>query len=89
MGADADTECHAIPLEFSRAERSALSGALNEVLYGLKVDDFEARIGTSRAVADRLLDELIELSRSLSRTSNQDAAPKPNRMSGDEHGETG
>jgi DNA-binding IclR family transcriptional regulator len=46
------------PLRLSAAELILLINALNEVLHGLDIREFETRLGVDRPTAKRLLDDL-------------------------------
>ena len=61
---DADSETN---IEFEGKEVTALAGAFNEVLHGIRVNDFDTRIGVARGEASQLLDELIEFLASFRR----------------------
>jgi hypothetical protein len=48
-----------VSLELSDDELATISNSLNAVCYGLRVADFEAKMGANRSKVERTLDEIL------------------------------
>ncbi|MBI4965358.1 MAG: hypothetical protein HY913_18930 [Desulfomonile tiedjei] len=67
-GFDAD---HVL-LVLSRNELRAMGQALNEVCNGLRVVDFQIKMGSDKIETEGILDEIIPIYRKMKKSGNQD-----------------